>query len=155
MGRCRQFAPLIVLTAATGLVLVLTAYKTEQNATRRARFHERDLKQEATFELGEEANERVRMAFKAGLTLREFAEVFGPLTELNEVPDPKHAGMTHSLFHKKSQRMFYLRFLDGRLVSFRSNCGISDIDAGLVLETPAFLRSESVRTSVFSSALLA
>jgi hypothetical protein len=155
MGKCRQFAPLIALTAATGVVLVLTAYKTEQNATRRARFHERDLKQEATFELGEEVNERIRMAFKAGLTLREFAEAFGPPTELNEGTDPKHAGMTHSLFHKKSQRTFYLQFLDGRLVGFQSSGGPSDIDARVVLETAAFLRTESVRTLVLSSALLA
>ncbi len=155
MGKCRQFAPLIALTAATGLVLVLTAHKAEQNATRRARFHERDLKQEATFALGEEVNERLRMAFKAGLTLREFAEAFGPPTELTDVTDPKHAGMTHSLFHTKSQRTFYLHFLDGRLVGFQSNSGISDVDAGVVLETAAFLRSESVRTSILSSALLA
>jgi hypothetical protein len=155
MGKCRQFAPLIALAAATGLALVLTAYKADQNAMRGARFRERDLKQEATFELGEEVNERVQMAFKAGLTFREFAKAFGPPGELNEVTDPKRAGMTHFLFHKKSQRTFYLRFLDGRLVGFESNGGISDIDTGVVLETAAFLRSESVRTSVLSSALLA
>jgi hypothetical protein len=153
--RRRQFAQLIVLTAAIGLVLALTAYKAEQNATRRARFHERDLKQEAAFELGREVNERVRMAFKAGLTFREFAEAFGSPTELNEVADPKHVNMTHSLFHEKSQATFHLQFLDGRLVGFQSNHGPSDVDTGVVLETAAFLRSESVRTSVLSSALLA
>jgi hypothetical protein len=155
MGKCRKFAPLIALAAATGLVSVLTAYKADQNATRRARFRERDLKQEATFELGEEVNEKVRTAFKAGLTLHEFAEAFGPPGELKEVTDPKHTGMTHFLFHKKSQRTFYLQFLDGRLVGFQSSGGPSDIDARVVLETAAFLRSESVRTSVLSSALLA
>jgi len=155
MGRCRQFAPWIVLIVATGLVLAWTAYKAEQNATRRARFHERDLKQEAAVELGQEVTKRVQMAFKAGLTLREFAEAFGSPTELNEVTDPKHANMTHSLFHKKSQETFCLRFLDGRLAGFQSNHAPSDVDTGVVLETAAFLRSESVRTSVLSSALLA
>ncbi len=155
MGRYRQFAPLIALTAATGLVLVLTAYKAEQNATRRARFHERDLKQEAALGLGQEVTKRVQMALQAGLTLDEFARAFGMPAELEGLMDPKHADMTHLLFHKKSQQTFYLRFLDGRLVGFRSNHGISDVDAGVVLETAAFLRSESVRTSVLAIALLA
>jgi len=155
MGRCRQFAPWIVLIVATGLVLAWTAYKAEQNATRRTRFHERDLKQEAALELGQEVTKRVQMALQAGLTLDEFARAFGMPAELRGLMDPKHTDMTHFLFHKGSQQMFYLRFLDGRLVGFLSNHGISDVDTGVVLETAAFLRSESVRTSVLSTALLA
>ena len=154
MGKCRQFAPLIALAAATGLVLVLTAYKAEQNAGRRARFHERDLKQEAAVELGQEVTKRVQMAFQAGLTLDEFARAFGMPAELKGLMDPKHANMTHSLFHKKSQETFYLQFLDGRLRGFQSNHAPSDVDTGVVLETAAFLRSESVRTSVLAITLL-
>ncbi len=155
MGRCRQFAPLVILTAATGLVLAWTAYKAEQNATRRTRFHERDLKQEAAFELGEEVTKRVQMALQAGLTFDEYARAFGMPVELGGVTDPKQADMTHFWFHKKSQQMFYLRFLDGRLVGFQSNHGASDVDTGVVLETAAFFRSESVRTSALAIALLA
>lgn len=155
MGRYRQFAPLIALTAATGLVLALTAYKAEQNTTRRARFHERDLKQKAAVELGEEVTKRVQMALQAGLNLEGFARAFGMPAELKGAMDPKHADMTHFLFHEKSQQMFYLQFLDGRLVGFQSNHGASDVDTGVVLETAAFLRSESVRTSVLAIALLA
>ena len=155
MRRCRQFGQLIVPAVVIGLVLVLTAYKAEQNAARQARFHERDVKQKAALELGREVNERVRMAFKAGLTLTEFAEAFRSSAELTEVKDPKHANATHSLFHEESQRTFYLRFQDGRLVGISSNHGTSDVDTGVVLETPAFLRSESVRASILSAGLVA
>ena len=155
MRRCRQFAKWIVVAVATVLVLGLTAYKAEQNAMRRARFRERDFKQEATCALGQEVNKRVQMALMAGLTLGEFAKAFGSPAELNGPKDPKHADMTHSLFHEKSQETFYLRFLDGRLVGYRSNHALSDINTRVVLETPAFLTSESVRTSVLSASLLA
>ena len=155
MRRGRQFAQWIVVAVAMMLVLALTAYKAEQNAMRQARFRERDLKQEAACELGQEVNERVQMALLRGLTLDEFAKAFGSPVELDGPKDPKHADMTHSLFHEKSQETFYLRFLEGRLVGYRSNHALSDIDAGIVLETPAFLASESVRTSVLSASLVA
>ncbi len=137
MGRCRQFARLIALTAVTGTVLVLTAYKAEQNAVRRARFHERDVKLEATLELGQEVTERVQLAFQAGPTFDEFARTFGTPAELKGTMDPKRDDMAHFPLHKKSQQTFFLRFLDGRLVGFRSNYGISDVDAGVILEAGA------------------
>lgn len=155
MRRGGQLARAVVLTLVTALVLGLTAHKAEQNAMRRAHYHERDVKLKATCEFGEEVNRRVQMAFMAGVTFDKFSNEFGAPVELEEARDPKHADMTHSLLHEKSQRTYYLRFADGKLMGFRSNYGYDDIDTGVVLETPAFLRGESVRTAILSTGLLA
>ncbi len=155
MQRGGPLARGIVLAVVMALVLGLTAYKAEQNAVRRARFRERDLKLAAACELGQEVNKRVQMAFNAGTTFDEFAEAFGSPVKLDQARDPKYADMTHSLFHEQSQHTFYLRFADGRLRGFRSNHGFGDVDTRVVLETPAFLRGESVRTSILSGGLLA
>jgi hypothetical protein len=155
MRRHQQFARWSVLAVLAALVLGLTARKAEQNAMRRARFHERDVKLKATAELGQEVNRRVQMAFMAGVTFDRFSKEFGAPVELKDARDPRYADMTHSLFHEKSQRTYYLRFADGKLMGFRSNYGFDDIDTGVVLETPAFLRSESVRISILSGGLLA
>jgi len=155
MRKRRQFAQLIGLTVAIGFVLALTVYKAEQNAARRARFRERDLKQQAAIELGQEVAKRIEMALKAGLTLSGFTEAFGPPAELHEATDQKHAGVTHSLFHKESQRTFYLQFRDGRLMGVHSGQGFGDVDTGIVLETPPFLRSESIRTWVLLGGFVA
>ena len=151
----RQFIWLVVLTIVAGFCLVLTAGKAEQNTVRRARFGDHSLKEKAALELGEEVSKRVQMALFAGLTLDAFQRSFGPLTELRPGAEPEHADMTHTLFHEKSQRTFYLRFVDGKLVGFSSSQGTGEVNTGVVLETPAFLKGESVRTSVLSSGILA
>lgn len=151
----RQFTWLLVLSIVAGFFLVLTAGKAEQNAARRASFRDDLLKQKAALELGEEVTQRVQMALFAGLTLRECERSFGPLTELSPGADPKHADMTHALFHEKSQRTFYLRFADGKLMGFHSGQGLGEVNTGVVLETPTFLKGEAVRTSVLLAGLVA
>jgi hypothetical protein len=151
----RQFTWLVVLTIVAGLFLALTAVKAEQNAARRARFHDHALKEKAALELGEEVTERILMALQAGLTLDAFQKAFGPLTELHAGTEPPHADMTHSLFHEKSQRTFYLRFVDGRCTGFGSTQGMGEVDTGVILETPAFLKGESVRTAALFAAQVA
>jgi hypothetical protein len=155
MRRYQQLVRLGALTVAAGLVLVLTAYKAEQNAARRARFRERDLRWEAANDLGQEVLKRIQMALEAGLTFPEFARAFGAPAELSGAADPGNTGMTHSVFHKKSRQTFYLRFRDGRLEGFSSGHVTGPVGAKIVLETPAFRRSESVRTAVLSGGLLA
>lgn len=155
MNSLRQFPYLIILTVAVAITLTLTAYKAHQNAQRLANFRERDLKREAAYELGREVDSRVKTAFKAQLSIDAFAEEFGVLTELTDATDPKYAEMTHSFFHDGSQRLFYLRFVNDRLMGFKSHHGSGDVDTGVVLETPAFRATESVRTTVLSAGLLA
>ena len=150
-----RFAWLTAVAMIVGLTLALTAYKAHQNADRHARFLERNQRQKAAYELGREVNERMRMAFRARMPINTFQEAFGPLTEIKDVTDPKHAKMTHSLFHEKSQRLFYLRFEDGVLVGSKSHHGTGDVDTGVVLETPAFRVSESARNGVLLVGLTA
>jgi len=155
MNSLRQFPYLIVITVAAAMALMLTAYKAHQNGQRLANFRERDLKREAAYELGREVNSRVITAFKAQLSIDAFAEEFGVLTELTDTTDPKYAEMTHTFFHDGSQRLFYLRFVNDRLMGFKSHHGSGDVDTGVVLETPAFRATESVRTTVLSGGLIA
>lgn len=155
MRSYRGFAHLVVLTVAAALLLVLTAYKAEQNAQRLARYKERDFRLKAAYELGSEAADRLRMAFRAHVTVEVFEEDFGPITELTDVRDPKDGETRYSYVHDGSQRTFHLRFRDGRLVGAGSGPGTDDIDAGVVLETPAFLRTEAVRGTVLGGSLVA
>ncbi len=152
----RQFTRLVILTVVAGLILVLTAYKAELNADRLSRFRQRDSKQQAAFELGQEVSQRLFLALKAGMTLDEVEEAFGPVTELKNVRDQQSAdAATYALLHEKSQRAFDLEFRNGRVASVASNHSPSAIDTGIVLETPAYLASESVRTLALSVSLLA
>jgi hypothetical protein len=148
MRNYRRFAYLIILTTAAALILVLTAYKANQNSDRQARYRERDIREKAALELGKEVRDRIGMALRTQVTIDEFEKAFGPVTELTDVTDPKYAEMTHSYLHEKSQRMFYLRFQDGKLLGSKSNHGSGDVDTGIVLETPAFMMTEAVRSSV-------
>jgi hypothetical protein len=154
MRNYRQFAYLVIVTMASALVLVLTGYKAHRNSERLARFQERDIRQKAAYELGKEVSYRIRMAFREHVTIDEFEKTFGPVTELTDVTDPKYAENTHSYLHEKSQRMFYLRFQDGKLLGTKSNHGSGGVDTGIVLESPAFIRTEAVRSSVFLVALI-
>lgn len=154
MRRYRPLAVLTAIVAATGLALVATAWKAEQNADRRARFHERDLRLNAADELGEEVTTKLSMALFSGVPFDEFRRAFRPPAELREVTDPKYPGMTHSLTIEKSRQVFYLRFEDGRLMGFQGGDQIGPMDAGVVLETPAFLASETVRGMVLSAGLV-
>jgi hypothetical protein len=139
---------------ASLLILVITAYKTNQNSQRLARYRERDIRKKAAYELGREVRDGIGMAFRAHVTIDEFEKTFGPVTELTDATAPKYAEMTHSYLHEKSQRMFYLRFQDGKLLGSKSNHGSGDVDTGIVLETPAFMRTEAGRSSVLFGSLI-
>jgi hypothetical protein len=139
---------------ASLLILVLTAYKANQNSQRHARYRERDIRQKAAYELGREVRDRIGMAVNAQLTIDAFDEAFGPIVELTDVTDPKYANNTHSYFHDGSQRMFYLTFQDGKLLGSKSNHGSGRVDTGIVLESPAFMRTEAVRSSVLFGSLI-
>ena len=79
---------------------------------------------------------------------------FGPVSELHTT-DPRLAQMTHSFYHKPSQRTFNLRFEDGMLMGHSSGWGSRGVQTGVVLETPDYLLSEQVRRRVLSISLLA
>ncbi|MBN1359436.1 MAG: hypothetical protein JW993_02540 [Sedimentisphaerales bacterium] len=151
----RQAVRLAILTVVAVAVLALTAYKTELNADRLSRFRQRDLRQQAAWELGQEVTQGLFLALKAGMTFDEIERAFGPVAELENVADSHPAdASTYSLFHPKSQRTFEVEFRDGRLTRVSSNHSPSDVDTGIVLETPAYRASESVRTAVSSLSLL-
>ena len=116
MKDCGRLTYLIAATIAVALILWLTAYKAGQNSQRQARYQERDMRTKAASELGIEVDNRVRMALQAHVTLAAFEEAFGPVTELTDGGKQEHAGKTHYYVHPGSQRTFYLRFQDGRLM---------------------------------------
>ena len=145
---------IILGTVLMVIVLFATAYKASKNEERHARFRERDQRQKAAYELGREVNDRIRTSWNANITIDEFQKYFGPLSDLEGVTDPKYADKTHRFFHKESQRTFYLRFEDGRLLGSQSNYGSSDIDTGVVLESEEYIKAELVRTATLNIALL-
>lgn len=153
MRNYRQFAYLVIVTMAAALVLVLTGYKAHRNSERLARYQERDIRQKAAYELGSEVRDRIGMAIEVQLTIDAFEEAFGPVTELTDATHPKYAKMTHSYLHEKSRRIFYLRFKDGKLLGF-SGHDSSKLDTGFILESPAFMRTEAVRSAVLLLALI-
>jgi hypothetical protein len=51
--------------------------------------------------------------------------------------------------------MFYLRFSNEQLEGYDSHYSLSDVKTGVVLETPAFLRTEYVRISILSISQIA
>ena len=147
-----------IVVAVSGTVLIVTvvfatAYKASKNEERLARFRERNQRQKAAYELGREVNNRIRMAFKANITIDEFQKDFGAVSDLEGVNAPKYANKTHRFFHKESQRTFLLRFEDGLLMGFGSNHGDGDVDTGVVLESEEYLKSELVRNAILDIAL--
>ena len=144
----------ILGTVLMVIVLFATAYKASKNEERHARFRERDQRSKAAYELGREVSDRIRMSWKANITIDEFQKDFGPLSDLEGVTDPKYANKTHLFFHKESQRKFFLRFEDGLLMGCQSH-GSSDIDTSVVLESDKYLKSELVRKAILKIALLA
>jgi hypothetical protein len=103
MKEYRQFSQITTITAIIILIVLLTSYKVEQNALRRANFLERDIKTHAAYELGREVDERIRMAFENHITINEFTKYFGTPLELSNETHPNLAKFTHSYFHDKSQ----------------------------------------------------
>jgi hypothetical protein len=154
MKSTKQIVGFIIGTVLIMILLFATAYKASLNEERLARFRERDQRQKAAYELGREVNDRICIAWKANITIDEFQKEFGPLSDLEGTTDPKYANMTHSFFHKESQRTFYLRFENGHLIGSQSNHGSGDIDTGVVLESEEYIKSELVRTVSLSIALL-
>jgi len=156
MGDSRQYGRLAVLTAFAALILALCAYKADLNADRHWRFRQRDLKQQALFDLGQEVTERLNLAMTTQIGFETFIDTFGPVTEPTNPEHPLSPGSTtYTYFHPQSQRTFDLQFHEGRLTGVSSHHSSSDIDTGVILETPAFLASESVRTLALSCGLLA
>jgi len=155
MSRYQHLTLQSIIILTTVLTLVLTAYKANQNAERYAHFLERDLKQKAAYELGREVTKRLGMAAAGQMTIGDIEEAFGPLTEISDTSESENNKSTHSLFHDKSQRTFYLRIQDGQLMGSHSSHGPSDIDTGVVLETRTFLITETVRTLILYGALIA
>ena len=78
--------------------------------------------------LGDEANRRVTMAWRARMPTSEFEEHFGELVPVGQrgFPDAKD-DTTHVYTHGPSHRVFYLRFAEGRLVGHSSSHGADDI----------------------------
>lgn len=150
----KQFSQMVLITAVIILGILLISYKVEQNAHRRANLLERDLKTTAAYELGKEVQQRVKMTLDNRTTFDEFTEAFGMPTELENKSDPEYADFTHSFFHDGSQRMFYLKFSNEGFERYSSHHSISDIKTGVVLETPAFLRTELIRESVLLVSLI-
>ena len=154
MRSTRGLVWLTIGTALALLTLALTAYKADLNAERHARFRERDHKRKAVYALGREVRDRMGLARQAQMSIEDFQEEFGPLSVLKDMPDPKSED-THSFYHEQSQRTFYLRFEDGQLMGYGSNHGTARIDSGVILETRAFLLSESIRHTVHGVAFIA
>ena len=123
----------------------LSAFKTGQNEVRRARFRERDLKQEFAYALGKEVRERVGVAIDAGMTKDRFEEVFGEVTPIEETEASKKSRATHAYYHPASQRRFKLRFDDDVLKGFSSSHGSGSIDTGVVFESAQYRAGERVR----------
>jgi hypothetical protein len=78
--------------------------------------------------LGDEANRRVKMAWRARMPISEFEEHFGTLAPVDQGDFPEaNDDTTHVYTHAPSHRVFYLRFAEGRLVGHRSSHGADDI----------------------------
>ena len=136
------------------LLVALTAYKSAQNEERRGRFRERNQEVRAAVALGREIGERVTMAFRESMSMRDFKGQCGSISPLKEVADADLAQMTHTFYHAPSQRFFYLRFEDGVLKGSRSNHGSADIKTTIVLESRAYLLGESVRKTILRICIL-
>jgi hypothetical protein len=149
MKEYRQFCQITAI-ATIIIIVLLTSYKVEQNAIRRANFLERDIKTQAAYELGREVDKRIKIARENHITLNEFTTAFGIPMELTNTTDPENANFTHSYFHDKSQRLFFLRFSNEQLEGYSSHYSSSDVKTGVILETPAFLKTEFVRKSILA-----
>jgi len=149
MKNRRTFLATGLAVAAVLVVSQAVAYKAMQNQDRRARFQQRDIEIRAAREFSYDINERVMLAARRHISMAEFQETVGPVSELH-TEDPRLAQMTHSFYHKPSQRTCYLRFEDGMLMGHSSGWSSSDVQTGVVLETPGYLLSENVRRRVLS-----
>jgi hypothetical protein len=78
--------------------------------------------------LGDEADRRIKMAWRAHMPIPEFEEHFGKLVPVDQGDFPNaNDDTTHVYTHAPSHRVFYLRFEEGKLVGHRSNHGADDI----------------------------
>jgi len=149
----RIFIATGLAVAAVLVVSQAVAYKAMQNHGRLARYQQRDSEIRAAREFSYEINERVMLAARRNISMAEFRETVWPVAELHtETPDL--AQMTHTFYHNPSQRTFYLRFEDDRLMGHTSHWSSSEVQTGVVLETPEYLLSEQVRGQVLGISLL-
>jgi hypothetical protein len=82
--------------------------------------------------LGEEVNKRVRMAWRARMSITEFEDEFGRPVPVDRGSFPEVTkDTTHAYTHEPSHRTFYLRFQDGVLLGANSSHGADDIQPHL------------------------
>jgi len=136
-------------------IVAAVAYKANLNADRRARFAERDIKNKAACELASEITDRIILAFETHMDFDTFERKFGPLAEYTGGLESSRMEPTHVYVHDKTQCTLYLRFEDGHLMGIKSGNNQIQMDTAVVLETPAFHKSESVRLGILSFAKLA
>jgi hypothetical protein len=145
-----QNTPVVAVLATAAVVLLVMAgtYKTHLNEQRDSQFRERDAQIKAARALGEEVNDRVSFALHQRVSLDEFREEFGNLSEDDGDPDAGSSTETYRYVHPASRRAFVLEFRDGVFSGFRSSRGRDDVGTSVELESRGFVVSESIRAGV-------
>jgi hypothetical protein len=78
--------------------------------------------------LGQEANKRIMMAFRARMSIVEFEKEFGKTVPVGQGTFPEtREETTHVYTHEPSHRVFYLRFENGVLLGVSSGHSVDDI----------------------------
>lgn len=141
----RSFPWLICLVFVVVCLVMLTAYKVDQNSQRMARMNQRYLDAQTVNALLMEHRNRMQTAFRARITIEEFEDTFGSIKRL-----PPGTRMTHSYTHQPSHCVYELRFVEGRLQGFNYEQDHAVAFPGIVIDSPAYLRTEAVRISVLN-----
>jgi hypothetical protein len=89
------------------------------------------------------------------MSVEEFTAEFGEITPDFDRSSKKPNEKRYAYYHPQSQCTFHLRFEDGTLRGYGSSHGSDEIDTGVIISSPKYLLSESVRALVLSVSCIA